>query len=298
MLLNKEDIDIKQEGNYTVQTYLPTRTTIQYQWSKKTKQSDLPVQVIQRTEDGEIDEVVDFGSDEVQFWDAIAKFEEFILQERKKQGKEEEEEEPQGQNQSDSQDEQMEQDLEDSAKEEGMSDDDIQDLMDELDKLEEDADNADDSDDSDGDNGQDGQDGDDENGDGEGDEGDGEGGEKSEGEGDDDGDGDGDGEGEGEGEGDGEGGDGEGGEGEGEGEGEGKGQVAGKGEGAEELEPNEKTILEEFTETEESDLKYRYRKANNVIRELSSFSKEDYAERGIDKEEFINKTKEYIKKYF
>ena len=61
---------------------------------------------------------------------------------------------------------------------------------------------------------------------------------------------------------------------------------------------NDISTLESLTNVTDSELKDVYRRQSNLIRELESFSESDYMEQGVDKKEFITRTKEYIKKYF
>ena len=85
MLIEDKDISKSVDGMYNVFTYTPTNTSIQYQWSGIKKGSELPVQVVQRNDEGVVVDVFDFETDETSYWKAIKKFEELIEEKTKEQ---------------------------------------------------------------------------------------------------------------------------------------------------------------------------------------------------------------------
>ena len=85
MLIEDKDISKSVDGMYNVFTYTPTNTSIQYQWSGIKKGSELPVQVVQRNDEGVVVDVFDFETDEASYWKAIKKFEELIEEKTKEQ---------------------------------------------------------------------------------------------------------------------------------------------------------------------------------------------------------------------
>ena len=59
MLLNKEDIEIKVDGNLTIYTHIDSQTSIEYSWVDFKEGSNTPIQVIGREDDGTIDVIHD-----------------------------------------------------------------------------------------------------------------------------------------------------------------------------------------------------------------------------------------------
>ena len=78
MLIDKKDVLESKEGDKTIYRYKPTNTTIEFAWEGVKKGSTSSIQVVQYDEDGNIDEVFDFDTDEKGYWEAVDKFQELI----------------------------------------------------------------------------------------------------------------------------------------------------------------------------------------------------------------------------
>ena len=78
MLIDKKDVLESKEGDKTIYRYEPTNTTIEFAWEGVKKGSTSSIQVVQYDEDGDIDEVFDFDTDEKGYWEAVDKFQELI----------------------------------------------------------------------------------------------------------------------------------------------------------------------------------------------------------------------------
>ena len=156
MLIEDKDISKSVDGMYNVFTYTPTNTSIQYQWSGIKKGSELPVQVVQRNDEGVVVDVFDFETDEASYWKAIKKFEELIEEKTKEQ--EGEEEQPQGQSGSEKGEEETKKIFEESLNETDLSEEEIEKLNEEIENLQNEEDSTQDS--SDGDSDGDSDDGD------------------------------------------------------------------------------------------------------------------------------------------
>ena len=80
MLIDKKDIVKKIDGIVTTYKHTPTNTSIEYSWEGLRKGSPTDIQVIEYDDQDRIEEIYDFSSDEIGYWEAVDKFQDIIAE--------------------------------------------------------------------------------------------------------------------------------------------------------------------------------------------------------------------------